>query len=584
MRKTGFYSRMLRIFVALETGRGKIAELEALSREVRQYLVDTVTVCGGHFAGNLGVVELTVALHDVFSFPDDKIIWDVGHQSYAHKILTGRKDEIPRIRNFGGISGFPKREENDCDAFGTGHSSTAISAAMGMAQAFKLKKQQNKKVIAVVGDGALTGGMAFEALNNLGSSDLDVLVIINDNRMGIDPNTGAIDLHLSGIENAHPNIFENFSLPYSGPFDGHDLEILQRELRKAAAQKGPRVLHLRTVKGKGFEPAEKEQTKWHSTNRYVKISPGENKALKWQDVFADALIELAEKNEHVVGITPAMPSGSGMIKAMQKMPDRFFDVGIAEQHAVTFAAGLATEGIIPVLNIYSTFLQRGYDQLIHDVALQDLPVVFCIDRAGLVGEDGPTHHGSFDLSYLKCIPNLIVAAPSTEKQLRDLMYTATKKGRPFCVRYPKGNGFTKDFAAGEFELLEPGIRCERKGEEVAIIGTGMGTELGRRALSAGNFNASLYDNVYIKPLDEAGLERIFNTYSAILTLEDNALKGGMGEEIRAFAQKCGFGGKIISLGIPDAFVPHGDNELLYDWCGFGVENIRNALLKLRIEN
>ncbi len=561
-------------------GQMPLAELEMLAREIRQYLVDTVIVSGGHFAGNLGVVELTVALHHVFSFPKDKLIWDVGHQSYAHKMLTGRKDEIPRIRNFGGISGFPKRDENDCDAFGTGHSSTAISAAMGMAQAFKLKKQSGRKVIAVVGDGALTGGMAFEAMNNLGASGLDVLVIINDNRMGIDPNNGAIDRHLNEIEGVHPNIFENFFLPYRGPFDGHDMETLQREIRAAASVKGPCILHVRTVKGKGFEPAEKEQTKWHSTNKYVKISPGEIKALKWQDVFADALIELAEKNEHIVGITPAMPSGSGMIKAMELMPDRFFDVGIAEQHAVTFAAGLATEGIIPILNIYSTFLQRGYDQLIHDVALQQLPVIFCIDRAGLVGEDGPTHHGSFDLSYLKCIPGLTIAAPSTEKQLRDLMYTATKKNIPFCIRYPKGNGFTKDFSAEEFSLLEPGIRCEVAGKGTALIGCGMGTELGRRALATAEFNASLYDNIYIKPMDEPGLERIFKRYSAILTLEDNALKGGMGEEIRAFAQKCGFAGKIVSLGIPDAFVPHGDNDLLYSWCGFGVKQIRNALQEM----
>lgn len=556
-----------------------IDSLTEVCKELREEFINTISTHGGHFAGNLGVVELTVALHYEFDFLKHKIIWDVGHQSYIHKMITGRRDDLPGIRSLNGISGFPKMSESNYDHFGTGHSSTALSAAMGMAAAARLNNQTDIVHIPIVGDGALTGGMTLEALNNLAANYSNVLLIINDNHIGIDPNTGAIDKHLQEMEANKPNIFTNLGIPYFGPVDGHNLTELIAALQSVKEIKGPRVLHVKTIKGKGFAPAEAEQTRWHSTTKYVKLETGNsNHGKKWQDVFADSLMELASLFPDLVGITPAMPSGSGMIKPMLAFPERFFDVGIAEQHAVTFAAGLAAAGKIPILNIYSTFLQRGYDQLIHDAALQKLPVIFCIDRAGLVGEDGPTHHGAFDIAFLRCIPDIILAAPSNAQEFRNLLYTACTAGKPFAIRYPKGNIPATEVEPAGYESLQIGKgTCVKKGKNTAVIGIGLGTELASQAILKSNSGASLYDIRFVKPLDKDLLQHIFSSYNNIITIEDGSISGGCGEEIRILSQDFGFTGKITNLGIPDCFVEHGDNAQLYSQCGYGVEKIIELL-------
>ncbi len=545
-------------------------QLIDLAKELRAYIIETILHHGGHFAANLGVVELTIALLNQFDLPNDKIIWDVGHQSYPFKVLTQRKDALSNIRSFGGISGFPKIGETEFDTFGTGHSSTAISAAMGMAMSAKIDGNHAQNFIAVVGDGALTGGMSHEALNNIWESNLNVTIVFNDNQMGIDPNTGALNQHL--IDNHQSEIqrwFEWFGLHYTGPIDGHNIFELTNAFVSLKNIKGPKLLHVKTVKGKGFEAAEKEQTRYHSTNKYVKIQPNSTPEKKWQDVFGEILIELAKKHPQLVGITPAMPSSCGMLDAMKLFPERFFDVGISEQHAVTFAAGLACNGKIPVVNIYSTFLQRAYDQLIHDVALQNLPVIFCIDRAGLVGEDGPTHHGAFDISFLNCIPNLEIFAPENAQELCDAICYGIEFQKPIAIRYPKGtlkNHHWK-LPLNPFNIQFQPVEIGKK-KKVAIISTGHATTLAKQAIIEGKLNVDHYHCAQIKPLPNLDL----SGYHTVITIEDSSVRGGFGEAIEI---QIPFSGKWMHLGIPDKFISHGSNEILYEIAGYGV----NAIIK-----
>jgi 1-deoxy-D-xylulose-5-phosphate synthase len=545
------------------------AQLVQLAAESREFLIQCVLEHGGHFAGNLGVVELTISLLHCMK-PDDRLIWDVGHQSYVHKMLTGRLHQLKDIRTYGGISGFPKMGENPADAFGTGHSSTAVSASLGMAVADKLYGEEEKVTIAVVGDGALTGGQAYEAINNAAATDANVLIVINDNHISIDASTGSMDLHLQEIVKQNDNFFTFLGLPYAGPVDGHDLEALTHALQKVMTAKGPRVLHVKTVKGKGYAPAEQEQTRWHSTSRYVKIeATADNQKKKWHEAFGEELHKLADRYPEIVGITPAMPSGSGLLKCFRDFPNRFFDVGIAEQHAVTFAAGLAAAGAKPFLVIYSTFLQRGYDQLIHDIALQKLPVVICIDRAGLVGEDGPTHHGAFDLAALQCIPGLKIATPHTVAEMAVAMENAVSDSGPVVIRYPKGSAFVRPL-----ESFEP-FHCLHNGTRVALVACGKGTELAIKALGLVSEAPSLYHISYIKPFPAIPVDFIA-AYDAVITVEDGSVSGGFGEKLALKLRQQGFVGNIQHLGIPDAFIPHGDNEKLYDLCGYSPEKIAAA--------
>lgn len=548
-------------------------QLENLSQEIREFLIKTILLNGGHFAGNLGVVELTLALHKIFNSPDDKIIWDVGHQSYVHKMITGRKSEIKNIRNYSGISGFPKISESEHDIFGTGHSSTAISAALGIAVGEAFNNIQNK-IIAVVGDGALTGGMSFEALNNLMIHHTNVLIIINDNHIGIDPNNGAIDKHLQDI-NQNNNIFTNLGIPYYGPVDGHDIGELIKQFTHIKSVKEPCVLHVKTIKGKGYPQAEAEQTKWHSASKFVKIDNAENNNRKWQDAFADILNELAENDKRIVGITPAMPSGSGMIKNMETHPGRFFDVGIAEQHAVTFAAGLSLTGKIPFLNIYSCFLQRAYDQLIHDVAIQNLHVVVCVDRAGLVGEDGPTHHGAFDIAFLKIIPNFEIFSPRNESEFRKMLFHAASVKKPTAIRYPKGIIPVDDGSSSE-DIYR--LQCLKKGTGLAIISTGITSQFAIEAVAEIQENISVYHVPVIKPLP-LELNDIFHQYEVLITVEDGCISGGFGESVSILAQNSGSNCKFIHLGIPDQFISHGDNQKLYEICGYNPAGIKKIVLE-----
>ena len=545
----------------------KTNELLILAKELREFIIHTILENGGHFAANLGVIELTIALLNQYDLNSDCIVWDVGHQSYPYKTLTNRLNDIENIRNFGGISGFPKITESQFDAFGTGHSSTAISAVMGMAQAAQIDQLENH-YIAVVGDGALTGGMSYEALNNLWGSNLNVTIILNDNQIGIDPNTGALNHHLiqENIERIQKWI-EWFGLHYSGPIDGHNIADLTSALMSLKKIKGPKLLHVKTIKGKGYEPAEKEQTRYHSTNKYVKIQPNATPAKKWQDVFGEILIAVAEKYPQVVGITPAMPSSCGMSEAMNKFPHRFFDVGISEQHAVTFAAGLATTGKIPIVNIYSTFLQRAYDQLIHDVALQNLPVIFCVDRAGLVGEDGPTHHGAFDISFLNCIPNIDIFAPQNAQELCDAICFGVENRKPIAIRYPKGTVHHPDWILSESitdKMFSPILT--NRNQSIAILSTGQATNLAKKAVELGKLNVDHIHFSQIKPLPILDLSK----YSCVITIEDGSIQGGFGEALEI---NQNFTGKWIHLGIPNEFVTHGSNEILYETAGYGVNSI-----------
>lgn len=563
------------------------AELPVLARELRDFIIDIVSVKEGHLGASLGVIELTIALHYVFNTPNDLLVWDVGHQAYGHKILTGRKDNFDTNRQWGGISGFPKRSESPYDTFGVGHSSTAISAALGMAIASNLVGDFEKHHIAVVGDASIASGMAFEGLNHAGVTDANLLVILNDNAIGIDPSVGALKNYLTSVkEGKNPrenNMIKSLNFDYSGPIDGHDIVAVIKELNRLKNIKGPKFLHIITTKGKGLEQAEKDQVKYHAPGKFDKLTgeiipkSEENLPPKFQDVFGLTLLELAEKNEKIVGITPAMPSGSSLKFMMDVFPKRAFDVGIAEQHAVTLAAGMATQGMIVFCNIYSTFLQRAYDQVIHDVALQNLPVIFCLDRAGLVGEDGATHHGAFDLAYLRCIPNMIVYAPMNEIGLRNMLYTAQLGlEHPIAIRYPRGRGVIVDWKK-PFEKIEMGkAKLLKEGDRIAILSTG---SIGNNVIPAlANIDDpkdfSHYDFPFIKPLDEAMLHTIFNKHDVIITLEDGAAKGGFGSAIAEFAAQNNYTKKIQILGIPDEFIEHGTIGELQRYSKIDAKNLQ----------
>ena len=563
-------------------------QLTQVCDELRNFIIESVLTHGGHFAANLGVVELTVALHYVYNTPDDRLVWDVGHQAYGHKILTGRRESFHTNRKMGGISGFPKMDESEYDAFGTGHSSTAISAVLGMAMAAKLDGNFNRNHIAIVGDGALTAGQAFEGLNNLSGSGTKMLLILNDNNIGIDPNTGAINQHFNTIDPKN-NLFINLGLNYIGPFDGHDILGLVKQLEKLKTESTPWVLHVKTVKGKGFAEAEQEQTKWHSTAKYIKIEDPETKPItskiKYQDVFGLTLKDLAKANKKITGVTPAMPTGSGMLKAMEVYPNRFFDVGIAEQHAVTFAAGLAKEGYVVFCSLYSTFLQRALDQVIHDVCIQNLPVIFCIDRAGNVGDDGPTHHGMFDISMLRPLPNITIVAPSTGNELRNMMHYYSKNANgPVAIRYPKGfiNGEEIDWTMPPTKIVEPEIQLVSKGDDIAILSFGTMLQNCKEALELlkkQGINVALYDMKLAKPLNCLILNNLFETYSRFITVEDGSKIGGFGNAINEYNTEIGANADIESLGFPDEVIEHGTTEELFSKFGLDAKGIANAVYR-----
>ncbi|GAA4972435.1 1-deoxy-D-xylulose-5-phosphate synthase [Algibacter aquimarinus] len=558
----------------------KHRDLTQLAQELRQIIIDVVATKEGHLGASLGVIELTIALHYVFNTPEDLLLWDVGHQAYGHKILTGRKDIFHTNRQLKGISGFPKREESEYDAFGVGHSSTSISATLGMAIASKLKGEI-KHHIAVIGDASIASGMAFEGLNHAGVTDANLLVILNDNAIGIDPSVGALKQYLTNVKKGtqkQDNIFEALNFDYSGPIDGHDINILISELERLKTVKGPKLLHVITTKGKGLKQAENDQVKYHAPGKFdaktgdLAIKPNKIEPPKYQDVFGYTIVELAKENKNIVGITPAMPTGSSLKYMMDEMPNRAFDVGIAEQHAVTMAAGMATQGLIPFCNIYSTFLQRAYDQIIHDVAIQKLPVIFCLDRAGLVGEDGATHHGVFDLSYLRCIPNLIIFAPRNEVELRNIMYTAQLGlKQPLAIRYPRGRGVTIDWKQ-PFSKIDIGKGVTlKKGQNLAVLS--IGTIAKNVAAAIKNLDVSHYDMRFAKPLDEGLLHNIFKTYYTVFTVEDHTIKGGFGSAVLEFASENGYKNRIKTLGIPDDFVEHGSVDELQALIGLDAESL-----------
>lgn len=612
-------------------------QLEQLSSELRQYIIDLVSVKGGHFGASLGVVELTVALHYIFNTPYDQLVWDVGHQAYGHKILTGRRDVFHTNRVYKGLSGFPKRSESEYDTFGVGHSSTSISAALGMAVASKYQKNNNKQHIAVIGDGAMTAGLAFEGLNHAGVENANLLVILNDNCMSIDPNVGALKEYLTDITTSHTynkakdkvwellgkiskfgpnaqeiaskvensiktgllkqsNLFESLKFRYFGPVDGHDVVRLTKVLSDLKDIPGPKLLHVLTKKGKGYKFSEEgNETVWHSpglfnkdTGEIIKVVPKNPQPPKYQDVFGHTMVELAEKNPAIIGITPAMPSGCSLNIMMKAMPDRAIDVGIAEQHAVTFSAGLATQGIIPYCNIYSSFMQRAYDQVVHDVALQNLKVIFCLDRGGLAGADGPTHHGAFDIAYFRCIPNMTVSAPMNEEELRNLMFTAQLdevKG-PFSIRYPRGNGVMVNWKTA-FRKIEIGKgRKIKDGKDVAILSFGHPGNLVTKAieeLSAEGIDPAHYDMRFAKPLDEAMLHEVFGKYKNVITVEDGCIMGGIGSAVLEFMADNNYSARLIRLGIPDKWIEHGEQAQLYEECGFSPAQIAITVKEILTE-
>ena len=598
-------------------------EMVDLAAQLRQFIIDAASHNPGHLGANLGVVELTIALHYIFDTPNDKIIWDVGHQAYAHKILTGRKDIFHTNRKYGGISGFPNLAESEFDAFGVGHSSTSISAALGIATASKLLNEE-RHVVAVIGDGALAGGMALEALNHAGAEQTNMQVILNDNKMAIDPNVGALKEYLMDITTSytynrvkkgvwdilgkhtrlrrivqhiergvksmlmkHGSLFQSFGFRYFGPVDGHDLNYLTHILHDMKRIDGPKLLHVVTTKGKGYAFAERDQTRWHApgffnkdTGEILRVATKQPQPPQYQEVFGLTLTQLAEMNNRIVGITPAMSTGCSMHHLMNRFPERFFDVGIAEQHAVTFSAGLAVNHLTPFCNIYSSFLQRGYDQIIHDVALQKLPVILCIDRAGLVGEDGATHHGAYDMAYLRCIPNIVIAAPMNEIDLRNMMYTAQNENHGlFTIRYPRGYGVTVDWEK-PFELLPIGKgRMVCKGNDIAIVSIGTAGNLvidACQRLNNEGIQAAHYDMRFLKPIDENLLHYICRTHQKIITVEDGAIVGGLGSAVMEFAHDNKYAVHIKRLGIPDHFVTHGKIEELYRECGYDPEGIADA--------
>ncbi|MEM6484079.1 MAG: 1-deoxy-D-xylulose-5-phosphate synthase [Pseudomonadota bacterium] len=567
------------------------ADLESLASELREFLLYTVGQTGGHFGAGLGVVEVTIALHHVFELPEDRLVWDVGHQCYPHKILTGRKKAMRTLRKIGGLSGFPKRSESEFDTFGVGHASTALSAAVGMSIAGRYQ-HHSRRVIAVVGDGALSGGMSFEALSHAGEEQPNVLLIVNDNQMSIGNVSGGLAGHLAQLGNASDHsrsqgfksVFEPLGWTYTGPVDGHDLEELVARLRSECTQTGPRVLHVRTIKGKGFEPAEQDPIGFHSIDKISPRSPTGGEAVvrdrqalqkkrpKFQDVFGQWLCEEAERDERLVAITPAMKEGSGMAEFARRFPDRFIDVAIAEQHAVTLAAGMACEGLKPVVAIYSTFLQRAYDQIIHDVALQELDVTFAVDRAGLVGEDGPTHHGSFDLSFLGCVPNVIIGCPASAVECKSILEAAYRVQGPAFVRYPRGIADADPLVA-ESEVIRPGVaRTCRRGSGVAILSFGA---LLPEALEVGQqINATVVDMRWVKPLDRNLLIDVASSHSRLVTLEENSLSGGAGFMIELALNELGITKKIIHIGLDDVFQEHGDQQILRVSEGLSAEKIR----------
>jgi len=564
-------------------------ELAQLATELREFIIDIVATKEGHLGASLGVVELTIALHYVYNTPEDNLIWDVGHQAYGHKILTGRKSTFETNRQHGGISGFPNRKESEYDVFGTGHSSTSISAILGMAIASKIKGDLLKNHIAVIGDASIASGMAFEGLNHAGVTDANVLIVLNDNAIGIDPSVGALKKYLTNVKKGtakDENIFECLNFHYSGPIDGHDLDTLIPMLEKLKSVPGPKLLHIITTKGKGLKKAEENQVVYHAPGKFDRQTGELQKQSetieppKYQDVFGHTLVALAETNENIVGITPAMPTGSSLKYMMQKYPERAFDVGIAEQHAVTMAAGMAIEGLVPFCNIYSTFLQRAYDQVIHDVALQNLPVIFCLDRAGLVGQDGATHHGVYDLAYLGCIPNLIIFAPMNEVELRNIMYTSQfGLSHPIAIRYPRGRGVNIDWKK-PFEKIEIGKSEElKKGTKIAVLSIGhIGNNVA--AIIETMEEADLighYNMRFVKPLDKVQLLSIFETYAHIITIEDGCKKGGFGSSILEFAALSGYKGALDIMGIDDHFIEHGTIEQLHKITSIDNESIKEQI-------
>jgi 1-deoxy-D-xylulose-5-phosphate synthase len=610
-------------------------DLPQICDELRQYIVDVVSEKGGHFGASLGVVEMTVALHYIFDTPFDQLVWDVGHQAYGHKILTGRRDNFHTNRIINGLSGFPKRSESEYDTFGVGHSSTSISAALGMAVASRLKKE-DRQHIAVIGDGAMTAGLAFEGLNHGGVEDTNMIVILNDNCMSIDPNVGALKEYLTDITTSHTynkvkdevwnllgkiskfgpnaqaiaqkvengvkaallkqsNLFESLNFRYFGPIDGHDVQYMAKVLADLKDIPGPKLLHCVTMKGKGYAPAEAgSPTQWHApglfnkdTGEIIKVTPKSPTPPKYQDVFGHTIIELAEKNEKIVGVTPAMPTGCSLKFMMDAMPDRAFDVGIAEQHAVTFSAGMATQGLVPFCNIYSSFMQRAYDQVVHDVALQKLQVVFCLDRAGLAGADGPTHHGAFDVAYMRCIPHLIVSAPMNEAELRNLMYSSQAEDNgAWVIRYPRGNGVMTEWKT-PMKYIKPGTGKKIKtGEDVAILSFG---HVGNKAIEAcetlekEGISMAHYDLRFAKPLDEIMLHEVFSKFKHVITIEDGCLQGGIGSAVLEFMVDNGYTAQVQRLGIADEFIEHGTQEELYTQCGYNTEDILNTARKMLAE-
>lgn len=608
-------------------------KLHQVCDELRQYIIDVVSVHGGHFGASLGVVELTTALHYVYNTPYDQLVWDVGHQAYGHKILTGRRDSFVTNRKYNGISGFPKRSESEYDTFGVGHSSTSISAALGMAMAAKYKGETDRKTVAVIGDGSMTAGMAFEAMNHAGVANSDMLIILNDNGIGIDPNVGALKEYLTdistsptynkvkddvwklmgklpvgknftramghklveglkGMVNSSANLFEALKLRYFGPIDGHNVAKLVDTLKDLREIPGPKLLHVITTKGKGYALAEQDQTKWHAPGLFDKVT-GEifkkkydtPQPPKYQDVFGHTIIELAEKNQKIFGITPAMPSGSSLKFMMEKMPDRAFDVGICEQHAVTLSAGMATQGMRVFCNIYSSFMQRAYDQVVHDVAIQKLPVIFCLDRAGLVGDDGPTHHGAYDIAYMRCIPNMVVSAPMNEGELRDLMYTAQLESTnaPFVIRYPRGEGVMPEWKTEMKEIKIGKGRKLKDGDGIAILSFGHPGNFAASAirdLKPEGINPAHYDMRFAKPLDEELLHEACTRYEKLITVEDGCVEGGFGSAVLEFMAKHNYKNEIRILGIPDRVVEHGTPKELQHECKFDAAAIRENILEM----
>jgi 1-deoxy-D-xylulose-5-phosphate synthase len=573
------------------------ADLPQLAQELRDFIIDIVSVKEGHLGASLGVVELTIALHYVFNTPEDLLVWDVGHQAYGHKILTGRKNQFDTNRQLGGISGFPKRDESMFDTFGVGHSSTAISAALGMAIASQLKGDTAKSHIAVVGDASIASGMAFEGLNHAGTTDANLLVILNDNAIGIDPSVGALKNYLTSVKSGknpkQNNMMKSLNFDYSGPIDGHDIFAVIKELKRLKNTTGPRFLHLITTKGKGLPQAEADQVKYHAPGKFDKTT-GEvivkldgHLPPKFQDVFGLTLLDLAHKNDKIIGITPAMPSGSSLKFMMEVFPKRAFDVGIAEQHAVTLSAGMATQGMVVFCNIYSTFMQRAYDQIIHDVALQNLPVIFCLDRAGLVGEDGATHHGVFDLAYLRCIPNMLIYAPRTEVELQNILYTAQLGlPHPIAIRYPRGRGTTVNWQQnhlGTYEEITIGKGIQlQEGISTAVLSTGtIGMNVVNAiALCTDKTAISHYHFPWVKPLDEILLHTIFKQYTNVITVEDGTVKGGFGSGIAEFAAQHKYNNTLRTLGIPDAFIEHGTLDELQQICEIDVKSLHKILASL----